>query len=307
LDEAVQTMRRGEEAQFLISYKLLYGELGCQPRIPAKADGLFIIKLLKFSEIGDIDAIEKLPAEERNDFATVYEKAQEVIKNGKAMFQRGDIFTAIKAFHKSAESLALCRLKDEQEQTRQVEMLLRLYLNMAVCYNKQNLPAKACLMCTEIRRLCEITNNCKALFQEGRAHLKLGEFGKAKRALTRCQQLEPRNKEIGKELKLLAVKSESYDKERIAFSQRAMQSIRLSEDSKEPVPAEPVLDFEVLHQQLTNFKNGSNDRLELPDSLSSAEIELLESMLVGELAGIEFKIMQIGNRKLHTLVKKARY
>lgn len=43
---ALKTMRIGEYSRFLLSYKVMYGELGCPPLIPARANCLFNILVL---------------------------------------------------------------------------------------------------------------------------------------------------------------------------------------------------------------------------------------------------------------------
>lgn len=44
---AVESMLVGELSVFLLSYELMYGELGIAPRIKPKADCVFYVKLIK--------------------------------------------------------------------------------------------------------------------------------------------------------------------------------------------------------------------------------------------------------------------
>ncbi len=46
LDEAVGTMRRNEQSQFIFSPDWAFGDLGCPPRIPPKAYVYFKIDLI---------------------------------------------------------------------------------------------------------------------------------------------------------------------------------------------------------------------------------------------------------------------
>jgi len=46
LDAAVTTMSRGEEATFIISHKLAYGDTGLFPHYPPKANLYYIVELL---------------------------------------------------------------------------------------------------------------------------------------------------------------------------------------------------------------------------------------------------------------------
>ncbi|XP_033251234.1 inactive peptidyl-prolyl cis-trans isomerase shutdown-like isoform X1 [Drosophila miranda] len=56
LQAAVLTMRPYEKAEFIMSYKLLFHEMGCPPRIKPRSDGLFKIEVLHFTLIGNSDA-----------------------------------------------------------------------------------------------------------------------------------------------------------------------------------------------------------------------------------------------------------
>lgn len=47
LQTAIKSMLVGETALFLISYQVMYGELGVPPRIKPKADCVFYIKVVK--------------------------------------------------------------------------------------------------------------------------------------------------------------------------------------------------------------------------------------------------------------------
>lgn len=44
---AVRSMLVGEVSLFLLSYQVMFGELGVPPRIKPKADCIFYIKLMK--------------------------------------------------------------------------------------------------------------------------------------------------------------------------------------------------------------------------------------------------------------------
>jgi Tfp pilus assembly protein PilF len=66
-------------------------------------------------------------------------------------------------YRKAATILEKCSLKDEEEEAKQQHMLLKLYINLAVCYNKRKVPNKACTMCRSA--LYIQPRNAKALFK----------------------------------------------------------------------------------------------------------------------------------------------
>lgn len=47
LETAVKSMLVGQTSVFLLSYNVMYGEMGIPPRIKAKADCVFYIKVIK--------------------------------------------------------------------------------------------------------------------------------------------------------------------------------------------------------------------------------------------------------------------
>jgi hypothetical protein len=66
-------------------------------------------------------------------------------------------------YRKAVSLLEKCHLEDEKDEGKQQHMLLKLYLNLAVCYNKQKASRKACVMC---RSALDIQpRNAKALFK----------------------------------------------------------------------------------------------------------------------------------------------
>ena len=74
LQIAAQSMKKKEEAQFIIDYKLMFGEMGCPPRIKPKADILLVAKLIDFVDTGDENACDSLPQEDRRKFSVLKEK-----------------------------------------------------------------------------------------------------------------------------------------------------------------------------------------------------------------------------------------
>lgn len=204
LELAVLSMRVGEESLFVIPYQLLFGELGCPERIQPKADGLYNIRLLNMVEVGDETVFDEVSAIDRTKFAVVMPKAKDVYLKGKDLFSRGEVHRAIRIFHKAVNSLETCRISDEAQQVEQQEFLVKMYTNLAVCYNKTDKPRKTCMMCNEIGRISKLDSNCKALFQYGRALIKLGDYRMARGKLVQAQRLQPSNVEISNELKLLS-------------------------------------------------------------------------------------------------------
>ncbi|XP_030380023.1 inactive peptidyl-prolyl cis-trans isomerase shutdown [Scaptodrosophila lebanonensis] len=200
LEAAVRTMYPYEQAEFIISYKLLFLELGCPPRIRPRADGLFKIEVLSFALVGNVQALEQIQPEDKDKFVVIYPKAKEIQLHGKDCVKRGAFHNAISAFERAISALNYCRTSDIHEESKQTELLVTLYTNLMICYNKLNKPQRVCIMMKAIRRLTMDQPSCKALFQEGRALVALGEYKCGRQAFLQAQAKQPNNTEISAEI-----------------------------------------------------------------------------------------------------------
>lgn len=280
LEAAVRTMRKGEHAQFVISYHLLFREMGCPPRVKQKADGLFIIELVTFNEIGDINAEQQIPEEDRNKYAIVIGKVKDIHLKGLDFFGQGMYRNACRAFEKALDLLKFCQLSSEEEEQEQRPFLLKLYTNLAVCYIKTNFPAKTCIMCKEIRHLTNNKPSCKAIFQEGRGLLMLGEYSRARQLLIKAQTMEPQNQNISNELKILEDRYKVHKENENKMWTKAIGIIK-------DCDAKPVRNIEddvsVLEEEILklmrNFKDDeAQSNLKLPSGLTSKEIETVDAL-----------------------------
>ncbi|XP_055917288.1 inactive peptidyl-prolyl cis-trans isomerase shutdown-like [Eupeodes corollae] len=304
LEEAVKSMYKGEEAQFVISYHLLFREMGCPPRVKPKADGLFIIECVDFNAVGDINATDSLTDEDRNKFPAVIAKAKDVHLKGIDFFGQGMYKNACKAFMKAVHALNFCQLKNEEEQEQQTAFLIKLHTNLAVCYNKLNQSNKTILMCREIRRLTNNKMSCKALFQEGRALLMLGEFARARALLVKAQNLEPSNADVNKELKTLELRYSKYiDNEKELWT-RAMSVMKQSKD-KQKKPSQNDTDTafrEEMASIIESLKKNENFKsFELPSGLTPKEISVVNELAIEKNMKLQSSPLE---NSTYTLVKK---
>lgn len=202
LEFALQTMRVTERAQFVIGYELLYGAMGCPPRVKPKTDCLFVIDMVGFNETGDMNALDNISQEDKHKFPAIKIKVAEVMKRAKDSYNNGRLPLANKAYDTAIKHLEFCQLSSEEEEKEQRSLLVQLYRNQAVCYNRRELWTKTCCMCQELQRLSNsvyiFKSDCKAQFAWGRALMNMGEYDRARELLLRAQRLEPGNKDINK-------------------------------------------------------------------------------------------------------------
>lgn len=303
LEKAVLSMHKGEEAQLLISYHLLFREMGCPPRVRPKADGLFIIELVDFNAVGDINAMDHLTDEDRNKFSVVYAKAKQIHLKGIDFFGQSMYKNACMAFMKAINALNFCQLNSEDEQEQQSVFLIKLYTNLAVCYNKLNQCNKTILMCRELRRLTNNKLSCKALFQEGRALLNLGDYVKSRTLLIKAQKLEPNNTDVNKELKTLEMRYKKYkDNEKDLWTRAiSMKTNEVKQNKNFENEANLTFRKEMLNVIESLKKTENFNSFELPAGLTSNEIKVVDEL--AKEMNMKLQFSPLDNSK-YTLMKK---
>ncbi|XP_053670206.1 inactive peptidyl-prolyl cis-trans isomerase shutdown [Anopheles nili] len=276
LDQAIQTMCNNEESQFLISYHLLFGEVGCPPRVKPKADGLFVIRVISYTEVGSENALDSLDESKPIPFGTVKQLVEQTRQYAKHCFKRNLLPNAISKYLKAVDTLQMCQLKDEAEQKEQQATLIALYTSLAVCYNHKEQPKDACRMVNELRNLCNINEHVKILYQEGKALYKLGEFDRARRCLLRAQKLEPRDENIQLVLKALDESSKKYKMEEKQIWSRALG---IATSKQKEISHDENAFVKDLKESLKLFLDDEKcNVLSLPDALSEKEVSIMHSL-----------------------------
>ncbi|XP_030041114.1 inactive peptidyl-prolyl cis-trans isomerase shutdown-like [Manduca sexta] len=270
LQIAIKSMLVGETSVFLLSYKVMYGEMGIPPRIKPKSDCVFYLKAVKCI-ITPKEGL--LNISERNMFHRVHDEVRMLYSSGYTLYKISNYYGAVKLFNKAVNMLHKCRLADEKEEEKQEKLLKKLYLNIAICSNKIKKPLKTCIACNELNRLNNLWNNAKALLQNARALRMIGEFDEAEKKLKRSLKLCPDGEEVKKEFTVL-------QKNRDACNQNKLLAKQLV-GAASNVPSEQFK--KEVDNLITNFKE-SDDlcKLTLPGDLNSAEMEYIREVCIRE-------------------------
>lgn len=295
IEDSVKTMTIGEESQFLISYQLLFGEMGCPPRIKQKADGLYIITLLEATDIGNDQALENVPKEDKNKFSLIKPKVDDLMNSARDKYKTGRTVDAIRSWTKAVEVLQLCHLKDMDEQNEQTALLQKLFTNLAVSYNKEDRPLKTLSSINDLRAIADVSRICKVLYQEGRAYVKIGRYDAAKTTLAKALKIQPLNKEIVAELSALEERIIKNNREEREMAQRAMNFKPKQNKEAKDLKVKPEVDknFQLeMRKIIVNFNNDeTSSKLKLIDNLSAGEIIFIDNLAK------EFKL-----NKHHTVI-----
>ncbi|CAH0404648.1 unnamed protein product [Chilo suppressalis] len=268
-ERAIRSMLVGELSIFLFTHDLMYGEMGVPPRIKPRARSIFYVKLLKSiftAKEGKIDFSEP------NMFRRVHHEVKMLYSSGMTLYKTQNFPAGLQLFRKAVFMLHKCRLADETEEKVQEKMLIKLYMNLAICYNKTKQPLKACTACNELNRLNSLWNNGKALFQNAKALRMIGQFDAAENRLRRAMKL-CNNKDIEAELKLLLKSKETCNQSKIFVKNFIETNIDLVTDNFK----------KEVENLIKNFKE-NNDlcKLIMPQGLNSSEVAYIKEVCIRE-------------------------
>lgn len=219
---AVASMRKKEEAQFIIDYKLMFGEMGCPPRIKASADILLVAKLVDFVEIGDENACNGLSEQDRRKFNFLKDKVNEMYKKSLDHFRNQRYKYAISVGQAAIRALELCQVANEAEQIEQQKLLNEMYIQLSSCYIKTENWRKCCLMVNELRRRADISRNITVILNEAIAlsHIE-DDFRRPIELLRGAQKIDPHNELVNRELNDMLAKDEKYKNDHKKMWQKA--------------------------------------------------------------------------------------
>ncbi|XP_072038614.1 inactive peptidyl-prolyl cis-trans isomerase FKBP6-like [Amphiura filiformis] len=210
LDIAVGTMRKGEITRFLVKPKYGFGEMGCPPRIPGNANIMAEIELIAFSE--------HVLTEEFQQWSDTKKKAQpfkRILKEvhvhreeGNAMYKNKQLQKAKHKYQKAERLLEDAHLADEEEEAEMKRVLLKVQLNLTLCYLKLKEPTRA-LMYSK-KTLDIDPKNPKGLYRCGQAYYQCSDFPQAKKYFLQARRQAPNDTDIKNELAKLELSMKKF-------------------------------------------------------------------------------------------------
>lgn len=234
LQAAVGTMRKNEEAQFIIGYKLMFGEMGFPPRIKPKADILFVVKLINFTDTGDEKACDDVSEEDRRKFKVMKEKIMDLSKKAQDYTKVKNYKSAIGLYQSAIRNLEFCQLANEDEQKVQEKLLIEFNINLMECYANDKNWRKVCLVVNELRRRTDVERNVKILYNEGIALSFIeDDYVRSIERLRKAQRLEPHNQLVNNKLNEILAKAEKYKQERAEMSRRMFKTMAIADKKSE--------------------------------------------------------------------------
>lgn len=191
IQDCVTTMKYREQTLFWISHELMYGVLGMKPRIPAEADFLARIKIIKLFDSEGNEVKIKI-----TKFEETMQQAAKACSLAKTHFNKSDYTVSIAFYRKWINILENTHLASDEQENEVKECLIKMYVNICVCYNKIENPQRTCLAMRELEKLTSIANNVKALYAKGRALMMLHHEPEAQKFFEMALKLEPKNERV---------------------------------------------------------------------------------------------------------------
>lgn len=217
-------------------------------------------------------------------FERVRKEVKMLYSSGYTLFKSNNFKLAINMFRKAIYMLHKCRLADENEEKVQENLLKKLYLNLAICYNRINQPLKACTACNELNRLNALWENGKALFQNAKALRMIGQYNHAEKRLLRALKYYPDAEEMQEEWELLNKTRDSCDQSKLISEHILDSKLGVASDSFKKEMDELIKHFK---------ENMHLCKLELPAKMNSDEMAYVKEVCIRE--NLFFNKIPLGN------------
>ncbi|KAI3470072.1 hypothetical protein Pfo_026735 [Paulownia fortunei] len=208
LDRAIKTMKKGEVALIIIQPEYAFGqyespqELAVVPGNSAVYYEVEMVSFVKEKESWDMSTEEKI--------AATGKKKEE----GNIWFRSGKYERASKRYEKAVQFIDYDSFNEEEkEQTK--ELKVSCNLNNAACKLKLKNYKEAEKLCTKVLEIDG--KNVKALYRRAQAYINLVELEMAEKDIKKALEIDPDNRDVKLEYKILKEKVKEYNRKDAQF------------------------------------------------------------------------------------------
>ncbi|OVA08660.1 Peptidyl-prolyl cis-trans isomerase [Macleaya cordata] len=209
LDRAVMTMKKGEVALLTIAPEYAFGSLESQQElavVPPGSTVVYEVELVSFvkdKESWDMNNEEKIEA------------AGKKKEEGNALFKAGKYARASKRYEKAAKLIEYESSFSEEEKKKAKVLKVTCNLNNAACKLKLKDYKEAVKLCTKVLEI--ESTNVKALYRRAQAYIQLVDFDLAELDIKKALEIDPNNRDVKLEYKVLKEKVKEYNKKDAKF------------------------------------------------------------------------------------------
>lgn len=209
LDRAVKNMKKGEVAFVTIHPEYAFGTSESTQDlavVPANAIVYYEIELLSFvkeKESWDMNTQEKIEA------------AGKKKEEGNVLFKAGKYERASKRYEKAVRFIEYDSSFSDEEKQQAKALKIACNLNNAACKLKLKDYKQAEKLCTKVLELD--SRNVKALYRRAQAYIQLVDLDLAEMDVKKALEIDPDNRDVKMEYKLLKEKVREYNKKDAQF------------------------------------------------------------------------------------------
>lgn len=209
LDRAVRNMKKGEVALITIHPEHAFGATGSQQdlaTIPPDSTVYYEVEMISFvkeKESWDMNTQEKIEA------------AGKKKEEGNALFKAGKYKRASKRYEKAVKYIEYDSSFSEEERQQTKVLKVTCNLNNAACKLKLKDYRQAEKLCTKVLEL--ESRNVKALYRRAQAYIQLVDLDLAEHDIKKALEIDPDNREVKLEYKMLKEKVREYNKKDAQF------------------------------------------------------------------------------------------
>ncbi|KAJ6880303.1 hypothetical protein NC652_033594 [Populus alba x Populus x berolinensis] len=209
LDRAVKTMKKGEVALVTIQPEYAFGRSESQQdlaTVPVNATVHYEVEMISFTkekESWDMNTQEKIEA------------AGKKKEEGNAWFKAGKYERASRRYEKAAKFIEYDSSFTDEEKQQSKVLKISCKLNNAACKLKLKDYKEAEKLCSKVLELDG--QNVKALYRRAQAYIQLVDLDLAEIDIKRALEIDPDNRDVKLEYKILKDKVREYNKKEAQF------------------------------------------------------------------------------------------
>ncbi|KAH7521534.1 hypothetical protein FEM48_Zijuj07G0043800 [Ziziphus jujuba var. spinosa] len=209
LDKAVKNMKKGEIAVVTIHPDYAFGSsesLQELATVPANSTVYYEVELLSFvkeKESWDMNTQEKIEA------------AGKKKEEGNVLFKAGKYLRASKRYEKAVKFIEYDSSFSDEEKQQTKMLKITCNLNNAACQLKLKEYKQAEKLCTKVLELD--SRNVKALYRRAQAYIQLVDLDLAEIDIKKALEIDPDNRDVKLEYKVLKEKVREYNKKDAKF------------------------------------------------------------------------------------------
>ncbi|KAI6674398.1 hypothetical protein NL676_002304 [Syzygium grande] len=209
LDRAVMNMKKGEVALLTVAPEYAFGSSESKQDlavVPPNSTVYYEVELVSFvkdKESWDMNTEEKIEA------------AGKKKEEGNVLFKAGKYARASKRYEKAVKFIEYDTSFGEEEKKQAKALKVACNLNDAACKLKLKDYKQAEKLCTKVLELD--SSNVKALYRRAQAYIQLADLDLAEFDIKKALEIDPDNRDVKLEYKVLKEKVKEYNKKDAKF------------------------------------------------------------------------------------------